>query len=71
MVSKLLAWTALLLTLVFVGITLTAAFALDWKDEDRLLLARKLFYFGAIPSLGLALLLAFVLLVMAAFQPKD
>jgi len=68
MVSKLLAWAALLLSLVFVGLSLAGVFAWDSLGADT---AKQLFFFGAIPSLGPALLLAFVLLVMAAFQPKD
>ena len=70
MLLKVLAWLALLLALVFVGLSLTGAFAFDLREPDNLQFARTLFLWGAIPSLGVSLLLAFVLLVASAFQSK-
>ncbi|MFN9367293.1 MAG: hypothetical protein ACK6CT_00780 [Planctomycetia bacterium] len=70
MIAKLLAWLSLLLALVFVGLALTGAFAFDVGEPENLQFAKTLFYWGALPALGLSLLLAFVLLVVSAFQPK-
>ena len=67
MLAKLLAWIAVGLALVFVGLGLTGVFAWDSLGPDT---AKTLFYWGAIPALGLSLLLAFVLLVISAFQAK-
>jgi len=67
MLVKLLAWIALGLSLVFVGLGLTGVFAWDSLGPE---MAKRLFFWGAIPALGLPLLLAFVLLVVSAFQAK-
>ena len=68
MVVKVLAWIALLLSLVFVGLASAGVFAWDSLGAET---AKMLFFWGAIPSLGLALFLAFLLLVVSAFQSKN
>jgi hypothetical protein len=50
-----------------VGLGLTGVFAWDSLGPE---MAKRLFFWGAIPALGLSLLLAFVLLVVSAFQAK-
>ena len=67
MIVKLLAWIALALALVFVGLGLAGVFAWDSLGADT---AKTLFYWGAIPALGLSLLVAFVLLIVSAFKAK-
>ena len=64
MVSKLLAWTALGLALLFVILMLTAIFAGSSLGDSAPLLV----YWGAIPLLGIAILLAIVLLVISSFS---
>jgi|LakMenE18May11ns_1017448.scaffolds.fasta_scaffold7879460_2 hypothetical protein len=65
---KLLAWMSLGLALLFVALALTGVFGWDSLGEET---ARMLFYFGALPALGLSLLLAVVLLGMSAFQSRE
>lgn len=67
MIVKLLAWIALGLALVFVGLGLAGVFAWDSLGAET---AKTLFYLGAVPALGLSLLLAVVLLIVSAFQAK-
>ena len=50
MLVKLLAWIALGLSLVFVGLGLTGVFAWDSLGPE---MAKRLFFWGAIPALGL------------------
>jgi len=64
MVPKLLAWTAFALTLVFAVIALVAVFARDSLGENVL----PLVFYGGLPLLGLAMLVAVALLVLAAFR---
>jgi hypothetical protein len=66
MVSKLLAWSALGLALLFVILMLTAIFAESSLGDAAPLLV----YWGAIPLLGIAILLAVALLVISSF-PSD
>jgi hypothetical protein len=74
MLPKVLAWTSLGLALLFVALALPGVFAwesLGGDTEERLQMARMLFHFGALPALGVSLLLACVLLGMAAFQSRE
>ena len=64
MLSKLLAWSALGLALLFVILMLTAIFA----GSSLGAAAPLLVYWGAIPLLGIAILLAVVLLVISSFS---
>jgi hypothetical protein len=64
MVPKLLAWTAFALTLVFAVIALVAVFARDSLGDNVL----PLVFYGGLPLLGLAMLVAVALLVLAAFR---
>jgi hypothetical protein len=64
MVPKLLAWTAFALTLVFAVIALIAVFARDSLGDNVL----PLVFYGGLPLLGLAMLVAVALLVLAAFR---
>jgi hypothetical protein len=64
MVPKLLAWTAFALTLVFAVIALVAVFARASLGDNVL----PLVFYGALPLLGLAMLVAVALLVLAAFR---
>ena len=66
--SKVLAWSSLGLALLFVALAVTGVFGWDSLGEDT---ARMLFYFGALPALGVSLLLALVLLGLAAFQSRE
>jgi len=72
--AKVLAWTTLGLTLLFVILALTAVFgwsSLGGSTAARLATARMLFYYGGLPALGIAILLAVVLLALAAFQSPE
>jgi hypothetical protein len=74
MLSKALAWSSFGLALLFIVITLACVFAWDSLGGDtaeRLQMARTLFWFAALPALGLAMLLALAVLCLAAFQTKD
>jgi hypothetical protein len=64
MLPKVLAWSALALAMLFVALVLTALFAGAMIGDSAPLLV----YFGAIPLLGLGILLAFVLLIASAFS---
>lgn len=64
MLPKLLAWTALGLALLFVILMLTAIVAGSSLGDSAPLLV----YWGAIPLLGIAILLAIVLLVISSFS---
>jgi len=64
MVPKLLAWTAFALTLVFAVIALVAVFARTSLGDNAL----PLVLYAALPLLGLAMLVAVALLVLAAFR---
>lgn len=64
MLSKLLAWSALGLALLFVILMLTAIFAGSSLGDAAPLLV----YWGAIPLLGIAIFLAVVLLVISSFS---
>jgi hypothetical protein len=64
MLSKVLAWSALALAIVFAAVMLTALFAGEALGDSAPLLV----FFGAIPLLGLGILLAVVLLIASAFS---
>jgi hypothetical protein len=64
MLSKVLAWSALALAIVFAVVMLAAMFAGEAIGDSAPLLV----YFGAIPLLGLGILLAVVLLIASAFS---
>jgi len=66
MVSKVLAWSALALAMLFAILAGTAIFAFGREAPDAET-ARRLFAWGAMPLLGVALALAVALLVAAAF----
>ena len=64
MLPKVLAWSALASALLFVVLMLTAIFARSsLGDADPLIV-----YWGAVPLLGLGILLAVVLLITSAFS---
>ena len=67
MLTKALAWSSLGLALLFVVLAMTGIFAWNSLGETT---ARQLVVFGAVPALGVSLLLALALLVMSAVQ-KD
>jgi len=74
MLPKVLAWSSFGLALLFIVLTLTCVFAWDALGGDtaeRLQMARTLFWFAALPALGLAMFLALAVLCLAAFQAKD
>jgi hypothetical protein len=58
-----LAWTALVAAMAFVVLTLTALFAWDSLGET----APALVWYGAVPLLVLAILLAVAIMVLAPF----
>ena len=64
MLPKVLAWTALALVLLFAVLMLTAIFAGSSLGDSAPLLV----YWGAVPLLGLGILLAVVLLITSAFS---
>lgn len=64
MVPKLLAWSAFGLALLFAILMLTAIFAGSSLGDSAPLLV----YWGAVPLLGLGILLAVVLLITSAFS---
>jgi hypothetical protein len=64
MLSKVLAWTCLASALLFVALMLTAILAGSSLGDMGPLLV----YFGAVPLLGLGVLLAVVLLITSAFS---
>ena len=74
MLSKVLAWSSLVLALLFVGLSLTGVLAwesLGGNPAARLRMARMLFFYGAVPAIGSSLLFALVLLFLAAFQSRE
>ncbi|MEI8228150.1 MAG: hypothetical protein WCH77_07795 [Planctomycetota bacterium] len=64
MVPKLLAWIAFALTVVFAVIALVAVFARESLGDN----ANALLFYGGLPLLGLAILVAVALLVLSAFR---
>ena len=64
MLPKLLAWTCLGTVLLFAALMLTAILARSSLGDSAPLLV----YFGAVPLLGLGVLLAVVLLITSAFS---
>ena len=64
MILRLLAWASLAATILFAILGLTAVFAQDSLGET----ATALVWYGALPLLGLAVLLAVATLIAAAFQ---
>ena len=64
MVPKLLAWTTFALVAVFAVIALVVVFARDAVGES----AMPILFYGGLPLLGVAILLAIALLVLSAFR---
>ncbi|MCE9629774.1 MAG: hypothetical protein K8S94_03515 [Planctomycetia bacterium] len=64
MLPKVLAWSSLGMSLLFAILVMAAIFAGDSLGDSAPLLV----YWGAIPLLATAILLAVVLLVMSAFS---
>jgi len=64
MLPKVLAWSALASALLFVVLMLTAILARSSLGDVTPLLV----YFGAVPLLGLGIILAVVLLITSAFS---
>jgi len=64
MFPKVLAWSALASALLFVVLMLTAIFARSSLGDAAPLIV----YWGAVPLLGLGILLAVVLLITSAFS---
>jgi len=64
MVPKLLAWTTFALVAVFAVIALVVVFARDAVGEN----AMPILFYGGLPLIGLAILLAIALLVLSAFR---
>jgi hypothetical protein len=64
MLFKVLAWTCLAAALLFVALMLTAILARSSLGD----LGPMLVYYGAVPLLGLGILLAVVLLITSAFS---
>jgi hypothetical protein len=74
MLPKALAWSSLGLALLFVALALTGVFgweSLGANPAARLRMARMLFFYGAVPTIGVSLLFAVVLLFLAAFQSRE
>ncbi|MCE2726309.1 MAG: hypothetical protein LW698_05970 [Planctomycetaceae bacterium] len=74
MLPKALAWSSLGLALLFVALALTGVFGWDSLGTNpaaRLRMARMLFFYGAVPTIGVSLLFAVVLLFLAAFQSRE
>ena len=67
MVAKVLAWSALGAVLLFVILSLTALFSWDSLGDTAPLLV----WFGAIPLLVAAILMAVALLVVTAFFSNE
>jgi hypothetical protein len=65
---KLLAWLTLGVSLVFVGLAMTALFGWDSLGEET---AGMVAWFGAIPLAVVALLLAGAILVVSSFQSES
>jgi len=65
MLTKILAWTSLALTIVSAGLALAAMFA----GSQLGALVPMLVLWGAVPVLAAAILLAFTLLLLSAWQP--
>ena len=60
--------------LLFVALALTGVFGWDSLGANhaaRLRMARMLFFYGAVPTIGVSLLFAVVLLFLAAFQSRE
>jgi hypothetical protein len=67
MLPKILAWASLACTLLFAILAVLAI--VYWKDlQDS---AMTLVWFGVLPTLTVAILLAFALLVVAALTPRS
>jgi hypothetical protein len=66
MVPKLLAWSALSMAILFAILAVTAVFAFGREAPDAET-ARNLFAWGAVPLLGVSLVLVVALMVVAAF----
>ena len=66
--AKALAWSALGVSLLFVILALTAIFGWDAIGPET---ASLLGWFGAVPLVSLALLLAVAVLVTAAFSAES
>ncbi|MEX0670013.1 MAG: hypothetical protein WD060_06115 [Pirellulales bacterium] len=64
MLPKVLAWSSLATALLFAILMMTAIFAGDSLGDS----ASPLVFYGAIPLLTIAILLAIVLLVISAFS---
>jgi hypothetical protein len=64
MVQKLLAWIALALAAVFAVIALVVVFARESVGENAI----PILFYGGLPLLGLAILLAITVLVLSAFR---
>ncbi len=64
MLPKVLAWSSLGTAMLFVILMMTAIFAGDSLGESAPLLV----FWGAVPSLGISILLAVALLIMSAFS---
>ncbi|MEI6505140.1 MAG: hypothetical protein WCO90_04575 [Planctomycetota bacterium] len=64
MLPKVLAWSSLATALLFAILMMTAIFAGDSLGDS----ARPLVFYGAVPLLAIAILLAVTLLVISAFS---
>jgi hypothetical protein len=64
MILRLLAWASLAATILFAILSITAVFARDSLGET----GPALVWYGALPLLGVAMVLAVATLVAAAFQ---
>ncbi|NCA11014.1 hypothetical protein EBR56_04270 [bacterium] len=64
MVQKLLAWIAFALTAVFAVLALVVVFARDTVGDN----AMPIVFYGGLPVVGLAILVAIGVLVLAAFR---
>jgi hypothetical protein len=67
MLTKLFAWLAVSLGLLFVALSIAGLFLWDSADPDGGFGA-TLFWFGGIPMLVLSVLMGVTLLVLAAFE---
>jgi hypothetical protein len=64
MILRLLAWASLAATILFAILGMTVVFARDALGET----GPALFWYGALPLLGTAIVLALTTLIAAAFQ---
>ena len=67
MLPKILAWVSLACTLLFA--ILAVVVIVSWKDLQET--ATTLVWFGVLPLLSLAILLALALLVVSALTPRS